>query len=61
MRRLADYMVEAGKAKVVLDAERRRETIITEAKQPAFAQGLELVEDEALLAELRVLSNGRSC
>ena len=31
---------------------RRREIILTEAKQLAFAQGLELVEDEGLLAEV---------
>ncbi len=52
VRRLDDYMDKLGKAKVVLDAERRRDIIITEAKQLAFAQGLELVEDEALLAEV---------
>ena len=40
------------KAKVVLDAERRRDIILTEAKQLAFAQGLELVEDDGLLAEV---------
>ena len=40
------------KAKVVLDAERRRDIIVTEAKQLAFAQGLEVVEDEGLLAEV---------
>ena len=37
---------------MVPDAERRRDIIITEAKQLAFAQGLELVEDEGLLAEV---------
>ncbi|MFZ3355071.1 MAG: glycine--tRNA ligase subunit beta [Xanthobacteraceae bacterium] len=52
VRRLDDYMDKLGKAKVVLDAERRRDIIITEAKQLAFAQGLELVEDEGLLAEV---------
>jgi glycyl-tRNA synthetase beta chain len=51
VRRLADYSAKLDKAKVVLDAERRREIILTEAKQLAFAQGLELVEDEGLLAE----------
>ncbi len=40
------------KAKVVLDAERRRVIILTEAKQLAFAQGLELVADEGLLNEV---------
>ena len=52
VRRLADYMEKLDRAKVVLDAERRRNIILTEAKQLAFAQGLELVEDEGLLAEV---------
>ena len=52
VRRLADYMAKLDKAKVVLDAERRRNIILTEAKQLAFAQGLELVADEGLLAEV---------
>jgi len=51
VRRLADYAAKLDKAKVVLDAERRRSIIDTEAKQLAFAQGLELVGDEGLLAE----------
>jgi glycyl-tRNA synthetase beta chain len=52
VRRLADYLRKLDKAKVVPDAERRRDIILTEAKQLAFAQGLELVEDEGLLAEV---------
>src|ERR1700692_3616097 len=52
VRRLADYMAKLDKAKVVLDAERRRNIIFTEAKQLAFPQGLELVEDEGLLNEV---------
>jgi glycyl-tRNA synthetase beta chain len=52
VRRLADYQQKLDRAKVVLDAERRRNIIITEATQLAFAQGLELVEDEGLLAEV---------
>src|SRR5271154_4389453 len=52
VRRLADYLHKLDKAKVVPDAERRRDIILTEAKQLAFAQGLELVEDESLLAEV---------
>jgi glycyl-tRNA synthetase beta chain len=52
VRRLADYMQKLDHAKVVLDAQRRRDIILTEAKQLAFAQGLELVEDEGLLAEV---------
>jgi glycyl-tRNA synthetase beta chain len=51
VRRLADYTAKLDKAKIVLDPERRRSIILTEAKQLAFAQGLELVEDEGLLAE----------
>jgi glycyl-tRNA synthetase beta chain len=51
VRHFADYMAKLDKAKVVPDAERRRNIILTEAKQLAFAQGLELVEDDGLLAE----------
>jgi glycyl-tRNA synthetase beta chain len=52
VRRLDDYTRKLDKAKVVLDAQRRRDIILTEAKQLAFAQGLELIEDEGLLAEV---------
>src|SRR5580704_9592283 len=52
VRRFADYAQKLDKAKVVLDAERRRDIILTEAKQLAFAQGLELIEDDGLLAEV---------
>ncbi len=52
VRRLDDYARKLDKAKVVLDAQRRRDIILTEAKQLAFAQGLELVEDEGLLNEV---------
>jgi glycyl-tRNA synthetase beta chain len=52
VRRLADYMQKLDKAMVVLDPERRKNVILTEAKQLAFAQGLELIEDEGLLAEV---------
>jgi glycyl-tRNA synthetase beta chain len=52
VRRLDDYLHKLDKAKVVLDAERRKSIILTEAKQLAFAQGLELVEDEGLLNEV---------
>jgi glycyl-tRNA synthetase beta chain len=52
VRRLDDYMAKLDKAKVVLDAERRKKIILTEAKQIAFAQGLELIEDEGLLNEV---------
>ncbi len=52
VRRLADYQQKLDKAKVVLDAERRKNIILTEAKQLAFAQGLELVADDGLLNEV---------
>jgi glycyl-tRNA synthetase beta chain len=52
VRRFADYARKLDHAKVVLDAERRRDIILTEAKQLAFAQGLELVEDDGLLNEV---------
>jgi glycyl-tRNA synthetase beta chain len=52
VRRLDDYMSKLDKAKVVLDAERRKNIILTEAKQLAFAQGFELVEDQGLLDEV---------
>src|SRR4029077_9069465 len=51
VRRLSDLTAKLDKAKVVLDHERRCRIILTEAKQLAFAQGLELVDDEGLLAE----------
>ncbi len=52
VRRLADYAAKLEKAKVVLDPERRREMILADAKNLAFAQGYELVEDAGLLAEV---------
>src|SRR5215208_934045 len=52
VKRLDDYMAKLEKAKVVLDPARRRETILADAKNLAFAQGFELVEDEGLLAEV---------
>jgi glycyl-tRNA synthetase beta chain len=52
VRRFDDYTAKLDKAKVVLDAERRRQIILTEAKHLAFAQGLELIEDDGLLSEV---------
>ncbi|HZD61153.1 MAG TPA: glycine--tRNA ligase subunit beta [Xanthobacteraceae bacterium] len=52
VRRLEDYAAKLEKAKVVLDPERRRQIILTDAKNLAFAQGYELVEDAGLLAEV---------
>ncbi|HWZ40907.1 MAG TPA: glycine--tRNA ligase subunit beta [Bradyrhizobium sp.] len=52
VRRFEDYEEKLLQAKVVLDPERRKDTILTDAKQLAFAQGFELVEDQALLDEV---------
>jgi glycyl-tRNA synthetase beta chain len=52
VRRFEDYEAKLLEAKVVLDAERRKDAILTDAKQLAFAQGYELIEDAALLDEV---------
>jgi glycyl-tRNA synthetase beta chain len=52
VRRLEDYAAKLEKAKVVLDPERRRQIILADAKNLAFAQGYELIEDAGLLAEV---------
>jgi glycyl-tRNA synthetase beta chain len=52
VRRLDDYVKKLEQAKVMVDAARRAETIRADAKNLAFAQGFELVEDEGLLAEV---------
>ncbi|MCO5063255.1 MAG: glycine--tRNA ligase subunit beta [Rhizobiaceae bacterium] len=52
VRRFEDYAAKLEAAKVVLDAERRKEIIRTDAANLAFANGLELVEDEGLLEEV---------
>ena len=52
VRRFADYVAALEKAKVILDPARRREIILNDAKTLAFAHGLELVEDDALLHEV---------
>jgi glycyl-tRNA synthetase beta chain len=52
VRRFDDYVAALEKAKVVLDPARRRDIILYDARDLALAQGLELVEDEALLHEV---------
>jgi glycyl-tRNA synthetase beta chain len=52
VRRFEDYATKLEKAKVVLDPERRKEIILADAKNLAFAQGYELLEDAGLLAEV---------
>ena len=51
VRHFGDYSAKLEKAKVVLDPARRREIILSDAKNLAFAQGFELVEDDNLLHE----------
>jgi glycyl-tRNA synthetase beta chain len=52
VRRFEDYEAKLLQAKVVLDPERRKNTILADARQLAFAQGFELVEDQGLLDEV---------
>jgi glycyl-tRNA synthetase beta chain len=52
VKRFEDYVASLERAKVVLDADRRKEIIATDAKNLAFAAGLELIEDEGLLEEV---------
>jgi len=52
VRRFDDYVTKLEAAKVVLDAGRRKEIILADAKNLAFARGLELVEDDSLLDEV---------
>ncbi len=52
VRRFDDYLPALEKAKVVLDPERRKNIILHDARDLAFAQGLELIEDEPLIDEV---------
>ncbi|HWJ89248.1 MAG TPA: glycine--tRNA ligase subunit beta, partial [Pelagibacterium sp.] len=52
VRRFDDYAQALEKAKVVLDIDRRKQIIRSDAEQLAFAQGLELIADEGLLEEV---------
>ena len=52
VRRFDDYAPALAAAKVVLEADRRKDIILHDARDLAFAQGLELVEDEGLLDEV---------
>jgi glycyl-tRNA synthetase beta chain len=52
VRRFDDYVVKLEAAQVVLDPERRKDMILADAKSLTFAQGYELVEDQALLDEV---------
>lgn len=52
VKRFDDYVTSLERAKVILDAERRKDMILHDARDIAFANGLELVEDEGLLEEV---------
>ncbi|OLP58712.1 glycine--tRNA ligase subunit beta [Xaviernesmea oryzae] len=52
VRRFADYAEKLERAFVVLDADRRKDMILHDARDLAFASGLDLVEDEGLLEEV---------
>jgi glycyl-tRNA synthetase beta chain len=52
VKRFDDYVTKLEAAKVVLDAERRKRIILDDARNLAFAAGLDLVEDDGLLEEV---------
>src|ERR1700709_778895 len=52
VRRFEDYEAKLYAAKVVLDPQRRKDTILAEARTLAQAQNFELVEDQVLLDEV---------
>ncbi|MFY9292470.1 MAG: glycine--tRNA ligase subunit beta, partial [Methylorubrum rhodinum] len=52
VRRFDDYVQGLERAHVILDADRRKDIILHDARDLAFARGLDLVEDEGLLEEV---------
>jgi glycyl-tRNA synthetase beta chain len=56
VRRFEDYEKKLRAAHVIVDGAERRETILHEARQKAFALGLELIEDEGLANEVMGLA-----
>ncbi len=52
VKRFDDYGTKLEKAKVILDADRRKQMILADARNQALALGLDLVEDDALLDEV---------
>ncbi len=52
VRRFDDYAQALERAQVILDADRRKDMILHDARDLAFARGLDLVEDEGLLEEV---------
>ncbi|HMI95321.1 MAG TPA: glycine--tRNA ligase subunit beta, partial [Micropepsaceae bacterium] len=56
VRRFEDYEKKLRDAHVIIDGAERRDIILHEAKQKAFALGLELIEDEGLANEVMGLA-----
>ena len=56
VRRFEDYEKKLRDAHVILDGPERRDIILHDAKQKAFALGLELIEDEGLANEVMGLA-----
>ncbi len=52
VRRFDDYVTALERAHVILDADRRKDIILHDARDLAFARGLDLVEDDGLLEEV---------
>ncbi|MDB5507438.1 MAG: Glycyl-tRNA synthetase beta chain [Devosia sp.] len=52
IKRFDDYLTALERAKVVLDIDRRKDIIRTDAEHLAFAQGLSVIADEGLLEEV---------
>ncbi|MDP4026776.1 glycine--tRNA ligase subunit beta [Methylobacterium sp. NEAU 140] len=52
VRRFDDYVQALERARVILDADRRKNVILHDARDLAFARGLDLVEDDGLLEEV---------
>jgi glycyl-tRNA synthetase beta chain len=61
VRRFDDYVAKLEKREGRARSERRKEIILADAKHLAFAQGLELVEDEGCWRRSPAWSNGRWC
>jgi glycyl-tRNA synthetase beta chain len=52
VKRFDDYVTALERAKVVLDLDRRKDIIRSDAEHLAFAQGLSIIADEGLLEEV---------
>ncbi|EJF90496.1 glycine--tRNA ligase subunit beta [Bartonella tamiae] len=52
IRRFDDYITRLEEEKVILDGQRRKEIILADAQNLCFANGLDLVDDDALAEEV---------